>query len=510
MDAQGQAREGVMGGIRRANHRKSWLGLLLVAAMLLPTVPAWAEDRVALVIGNAAYEHTARLANPGNDARAMTDLLQRLGFEIHGGLDLDKRGMETLLREFGRQAESADVAMVFYAGHAVQVDGENYLLPTDARLANERDLKWDAVPLNYVMEETARVRRLRMVLLDACRDNPLANQMARSMGGRSAAVGRGLAVIETPSGGADTLVVYATEAGRIAADGDGRNSPFTEALLDHLDTPGVEVRLLMGRVRDAVREKTGGRQTPWVNNSLGGSEYYLVSAPQTASLPAPDTMPPRPGSASLEVAFWDSIKDSRIRAHFDEYLKQFPHGTFAGLARLKIRELTTERVQPPTSPSTSPPAAAPRPLTLPPLLIQAALKGAGFNPGGLDGVPGPRTRAAISAFQRSLGDTATGTLTTRQSLALLTQASEKGDAISQNTLGTLYAAGTGVQASGVEAVKWLTAAATQGYVHAQFNLGRLLAQGMPGVAKDTVSARRYLEAAKKAGHPQAAAALARL
>jgi len=510
----------------------------------LATASAWAagtsseaapiQTRVALVIGNGAYEHTARLPNPANDAQAMAGMLESLGFDVLSGVDANKRTMESLLRQFGSKAERADIALVFYAGHGIQVDGQNYLLPTDARLSNERDLKWDAVPLDYVMDESARAGRLRMVLLDACRDNPLASQMASSMGTRSVAVGRGLAAVASPAGQADTMIAYATEAGQVAADGEGRNSPFTQALLAHMDEPGVELRLLMGRVRDSVREQTHGRQTPWVNNSLGATEYYLVPAdigptePQVAAVPpgpapvsAPAVVPPvqvMPGS-NAELLFWSSVKDSNSLEPYRAYLRAYPNGLFVELAKLKIRELEAAPADPEPdvallgqTPSPAPTASPPpiMDLTLPPQLIQAALKGAGYDPGSLDGVLGPRSSRAISSFQRSIGAVATGDLTTSQTVALVTRAANRGDALSQNTLGVMYASGRGVAQSGPLARKWLSAAADQGNVHAQFNLGRLLADGMLGLPRDVAAARRYLRAAQQGGHPNAAAALSAL
>jgi hypothetical protein len=320
--------------------------LAMAVAMVVGVWPVngvTAEDRVALVIGNSAYQHTTPLTNPGNDARAMADLLARLDFEVVQGRDLDKRAMESLLRQFGQQAGMADVALVFYAGHALQVGGENYLLPIDARLTSEGDLKWEAIPLAFVMEEADRAARLRLILLDACRDNPLAEQMARSVRGRSASVGRGLAIIDTTSTVTDTLIAYATEAGAIADDGRGRNSPFTEALLEHLPTPGKEIRLVMGDVRDAVSRKIHGRQIPWVNASLGGTEYILAPGSTPSPAPSPTVAtrpePAGPASADLDLAFWNSVKDSGSVAAFEAYLRRFPEGVFADLAHLRIQDL---------------------------------------------------------------------------------------------------------------------------------------------------------------------------
>jgi len=164
------------------------------------------------------------------------------------------------------------VAVVYYAGHAVQVEGVNYLLPIDAKLADERRLKWETLPLDYALDEMRGAKRLKVVILDACRDNPMANQLAQSTATRSLGMSRGLAVVEQSGG--DTLIAYATRAGTVAADGSGRHSPFAAAFLKHLDEPGVEIRQFFGKVRDTVLAATDGRQEPWVHGSLGGSGFY--------------------------------------------------------------------------------------------------------------------------------------------------------------------------------------------------------------------------------------------
>ena len=271
--------------------RMTWLALFCLWIPLTVS-PARAETRVALVIGNSAYEHTARLANPRNDAVAMASTLRRLGFEVVDGYDLGIEGLRELLAGFGRKASRADVATVFYAGHALQVNGTNYILPVDARLNREQDLNWQAIPLNFILDELSGVRKLKMVLLDACRDNPLASSMARSMGTRSGNVGRGLAVVRDAPG--DTLIAYATAGGKTAADGAGRNSPFTQALLSHLEEPDLEIRLLFGKVSDSVTRFTDGRQKPYVYTDLGGTPYYLKGGTPAAAASAPAVSVPAP------------------------------------------------------------------------------------------------------------------------------------------------------------------------------------------------------------------------
>lgn len=273
-----------------------WCRLALILLVLALALPVAAADKVALVIGNSAYRHAPALPNPGNDARAVADLLTGMGFEVVAGYDLDKAGLDAKVQDFARALGGADTALVFYAGHGLQVEGRNFLVPIDARLASEADLDFEAVDMDLILRQLERRQRTNLVFLDACRDNPLAGNLARSMGAaRSAGIGRGLARID---GGLGTLIAYATQPGNIAADGTGNHSPFTEALLRHLPTPGLEVRQALSRVRKDVVEATDGKQVPWDHSSLMG-DFILNPAPaepQTAArLPAvPDL--PAPGS----------------------------------------------------------------------------------------------------------------------------------------------------------------------------------------------------------------------
>ena len=272
--------------------------LILTLLSLLAASPVFAAGRVALVIGNGDYKNAPKLDNPVKDARAVAAALERLGFKpVLIRFDLNRLEMEDILGQFGDQARAAEVALVFYAGHGVQVDGRNYLLPVDASLEQERDLR-RLILLDDVLKEASQASRLGLVILDSCRDNPLAQTLARSLGPtRSVAVGRGLARIErTPS---DTLVAFATRDNAVAADGFGEHSPFTTALLKHLETPGLEVRLLFGQVRDTVLAMTNRSQEPYIYGSLGGMPIYLkppaVSAPVATTPPAgasPVTRPP--------------------------------------------------------------------------------------------------------------------------------------------------------------------------------------------------------------------------
>jgi uncharacterized caspase-like protein len=292
-------------------------GLALIVAVMVLAVaalPATAAERVALVIGNSAYVNAPSVPNPRNDAQAMADTLTELGFEVITGLDLDREGMEDAVDRFGAAAEGPDLALVFYAGHGIQVAGENYALPVDARLRSESDLR-RAVPLLWLVAEAGRAGSLGLVILDACRNNPLAEEMKRGLGAtRAFAVGRGLARLEDAP--TNTLIAYATSADATADDGSGQNSPYTTALLAHIRTPGLEVRQLFGRVRDTVMDQTNGVQTPFTYGSLGGEAIYLGPPPELATLPTPTPtplplpVPPRPDESLIEIEFWTSIKTS--------------------------------------------------------------------------------------------------------------------------------------------------------------------------------------------------------
>jgi tetratricopeptide (TPR) repeat protein len=223
--------------------------------------------RVALVIGNSKYQHATQLRNPSNDAADITQALRKLGFDAIEGRDLDRHGMEDKIREFGRKLEGADLALLFYAGHGMQVGGKNYLVPIDAKLERAGDLSLDTIEVGQILAQMEAEKRVNLVFLDACRDNPLARSFSRSLGTRSTSVGSGLAAIQSAIG---TMIAYATQPDNVALDGDGRNSPFTTALLKHVTTPGLEISALMKRVRADVIAATHEKQVPWDHSSLVG------------------------------------------------------------------------------------------------------------------------------------------------------------------------------------------------------------------------------------------------
>ena len=271
----------------RSVARLAGFYLLVVVVASGWLTPAHAAKRVALVIGNSAYEQATPLNNAKNDADALAAVLERLGFDVIKGIDLNHSQFGGRVRKFARAIRGAKVALLFYAGHGLQVNGRNYLAPIDAKLSDEADLEFETVRLETILTQMERETRINLVFLDACRDNPLARNLARSMGTRSANVGRGLARVET---GVGTLIAFATEPGNVALDGKGSNSPFTEALLKHIETPDLDIAKLMRRVRKEVLDTTAGKQVPWSNSSLTG-DFVFAAARKIDVEAKPETKP---------------------------------------------------------------------------------------------------------------------------------------------------------------------------------------------------------------------------
>lgn len=244
---------------------------LLITSLLFSPVAAAAAARVALVIGNGAYRHVPELPNARNDGRLMATTLRELGFEVLEGIDADMDRTGELVRQFARHIEAAEVALFYYAGHGLQVNGENYLVPVDARLERPADLEWETLPASRILSQLDSRERTNVVILDACRNNPFAQRLARGAT-RGVRVGSGLADMR---GGLGTLIAFATEPNAVALDGDGSNSPFTAALARYMREPGLEIRQLMTLVRRDVVQATDGEQVPWDHSSLLGDFYFL-------------------------------------------------------------------------------------------------------------------------------------------------------------------------------------------------------------------------------------------
>lgn len=265
---------------------------LLLAALITITLMRGAHaERVALVIGNSDYQYGTPLPNPRNDATDIAGALQAVGFKVILGRDLDWRSFSETIRTFSNALKDADDAVFYYAGHGLQVSGQNYLIPVDAKLDSERDLDFSAIRLNFILRqmEIDREDKTNIVFLDACRDNPLARNLSRSMGTRSASVGMGLAQVKT---GVGTFIAFSTQPGNVALDGKGRNSPFTAALTKRIPMPGKSLNTLMIDVRKEVLAETKGRQVPWDHSALTGDFYFTRGGTVSESGPRMTTISP--------------------------------------------------------------------------------------------------------------------------------------------------------------------------------------------------------------------------
>ena len=239
-----------------------WIAALSIATLLVSSEVALADKRVAFVVGNGAYKNVAPLPNPAVDAKSMAALLRNVGFDVVEGTNLTRDRMTEKLLDFGKRAEGADVALFFYAGHGIAVNGANYLLPIDADLKSEMDVKLGAaINVDLTLEQTMADAKVKLVFLDACRDNPFAARISSSKATRSLSVSSGLADMKSGEG---TLIAFATGPGQTALDGEaGTNSPFTRALLANIASPGVEIQQAMTKVRAQVNEETSKNQLPW-------------------------------------------------------------------------------------------------------------------------------------------------------------------------------------------------------------------------------------------------------
>ncbi len=324
------------------------LGLLLgVIAASLFAMPAQAERRVALVIGNSAYVNANALRNPRNDATDFADTLKKVGFEVELGLDLDQRGLAQAIEKFGRELEGADVGLFYYAGHALQINEKNYLVSTAAKLENEFLISSETMELEPIIRLMESKAPMNLIFLDACRNNPLADNLRRNMAAlkRSANLGRGLARIEGL--GRDTLIAFAAAPGQEAKDGADRNSPFTGSLLRRVPQPGLEVSVMLKEVAADVRRETRNEQRPQQLSDMSRTFYFAsadAAASKVATAPEPAVTAKPAESANsadraLDVAYWNSAQAANDCESVRTYLQRFPDGAFVELARLAERRL---------------------------------------------------------------------------------------------------------------------------------------------------------------------------
>ena len=308
---------------------------LTIISFGLLAQPAMADKRVALVMGNSAYQNVNRLANPTNDSEAMSAVLKKAGFDVvEFKRDLNVSEMRRALRDFSDAVRDADVAIVYFAGHGIEIDGTNYVIPVDAVLERDIDAFDEAIPLDRILAVIEPAKQLRLVILDACRDNPFNKTMKRTIGAR--AIGRGLARVEPTS--PNTLIAFAAKAGSTASDGDSKNSPFTAALVKYLPRPGLDLRKVFGFARDDVLKATNNKQEPFIYGSLGGDDVALVPAvvvtPSATSTIDPNAAVRRDYELSLQIG---------TQAVWDAFISQYPTGLYTDLARAQRSKLLAEQ-----------------------------------------------------------------------------------------------------------------------------------------------------------------------
>ncbi|WP_035641294.1 caspase family protein, partial [Bradyrhizobium sp. ORS 375] len=320
---------------------------LSLLCMVLTAPAAKADRRVAFVVGNGAYKSVMPLPNPPVDAKAMAATLRNVGFDVVEGTNLTRDKMTEKLLDFGRKAQGADIAVFYYAGHGIAISGTNYLLPVDADLKSEMDVKLgSAINIDVTLDQTMGDAKVKLVFLDACRDNPFAAKIKSNSPTRSVSVQTGLAEMKSGEG---TLIAFATGPGQTALDGDaGANSPFTRALISHIAQPGVEIQQAMTSVRAQVNEETNKGQLPWGHTNLIGAVYLNPSAAPAATAATAGTTPAAatagPTAAEAELEFWRSVKDSNKPEELNAYLATYPNGQFKSLAMARIASIETGAV----------------------------------------------------------------------------------------------------------------------------------------------------------------------
>lgn len=382
----------------------------LVLGLTLASASAYAERRVALVIGNASYGNAAQLRNPRNDAADMADMLKKLGFDVMVGTDLNQQAFAGLVDRFARSLDDADVALFFYAGHGLQINDKNYLVSVNAQLDNEFLISSETIELDAIVRLMESKVAMNLVFLDACRNNPLTENLRKNLTAmkRSASLGRGLARVEPTS--RDTLIAFAAAPGQEAADGNERNSPFTSALLKYIPKPDLEVSVMLKSVAAEVRQTTRNAQRPQQLSDMTRT-FYFAKAEQIAAAappPPPPAAPSAPRAAlpedrSLEIVFWNAAQSANECESMRAYSARFPNGIFIELARLAERRLCPAPERHVTvidgSPPAPPPAAA-APPPRPPEPVVAARP-----PAPQPAAPAP-AKAAETETQKALAEAA--------------------------------------------------------------------------------------------------------
>jgi uncharacterized caspase-like protein len=415
--------------------------VLSLICMALSVTAARADRRVAFVVGNGAYKNVAQLPNPPIDAKAMAATLRNVGFEVIEGSNLSRDQMTEKLLDFGRKAQGSDVAVFYYAGHGIAIGGTNYLLPVDADIKSEMDVKLGAaINIDLTLDQTMGDAKVKLVFLDACRDNPFAAKIKSNSATRSVSVQSGLAEMKSGEG---TLIAFATGPGQTALDGqEGTNSPFTRALIDNITKPGVEIQQAMTSVRAQVNEETHKGQLPWGHTNLIGAVYLnpaqqtqVANAAPTAAAgtaPAAAAAGSSPDGSSVELEFWRSVKESNKPEELNAYIAAYPNGQFKALALARLAAIqngpstTTRNLNAGVDPATFTDEATQ--LTEDQIGldkgqrrdVQRRLTGLGFDT-KVTGAFSEETRSVIKRWQAARGYPVSGYLNKNQHKALLSE-----------------------------------------------------------------------------------------
>jgi uncharacterized caspase-like protein len=479
---------------------------------VVTVAPALADKRVALVVGNAAYKNAGELTNPKNDATDMSAALKKAGFQVVDGFDLDKTNFDRKIRDFAAALSGADVGLFFYAGHGLQVAGQNFLVPVDAELTTAAALEFEMVRLDVVHRIMEHATTTNILFLDACRNNPLARNLARALGTRSAEIGRGLAAVESGSG---TLISFSTQPGNVALDGTGRNSPFAGALVKHISTSRDDLSALLIAVRNDVMNATQRKQVPWEHSALTGRFYFNSARQATVA-----TAPPTPAWRLSEAAeAWDRTKDTANIAALELFIGRYKDTYYADLARLRIAELKKRQAAaatPPPAPNPTPAIDkrdASAPVTACDELAAADYDQASRSKGVyIEDMRGPEALAACQEavklypkeprFLFLLGRATQRSGAFREANELQAKALAAGYVAANLPLGRAYEKGDAVTRDLARAKEYYQRAANAGNTSAMAVLARYYRDGV-GVARDLTKDIEYLRKATELGSPVA-------
>jgi uncharacterized protein len=489
----------------------AWIVFVVACAATLAPGSALADKRVALLIGNGAYVKAPHLDNPSNDVAALKTALTEAGFDIvEARTDLDRAGMITALRTFEDEVQGADIGVIFYSGHGLELNGQNYLIPVDARLASDRDVGDEAISLERVLDALDGAKRLKLAILDACRDNPFGAAMKRSLA-RGAPI-KGLAKVD-PVGLTNVLIAYAAAPGQTALDGEGRNSPFTSALVKYLVMPGLDVQLALRKVRDEVGTATNQKQQPYQTGSIGGETLTLSKLAAPAEAPPQKTETPAADADASARADFALAKQVGSIEMWDAFKLKYPsfYPTVVDAERRKLAASNSQEAMLRTAPSSVVSPQAPVTecdrLAARPSDTDQPADAPGVEFGRIDPVRAiPACRDALARYPQerrfvyTLGRALQAGQQFDEAIRLYRQAADAGNAAALNNLGLMYRDGIGVPQDPTEAVRLFRKAVDAGNTLAMNNLGFMYRDGR-GIAKDEAEALRLYRKAVDAGSP---------